>query len=357
MSKDYYKILGIDRDASQEQIKKAFKKAAIKWHPDKWSKKSEAEKKKAEENFKNCAEAYQVLSDPDKKAKYDQFGTSEGFSADNVWTQNFDDLFKSFGFGKWEDPFFGNFASSFNQRRSTEPVFETIALTMNVSIYEAFNGISRNITFNRYVKCGKCNGKGGSGEKECPDCHGTGMITKTTRTPFGISHVSHPCGRCNGTGKIYDSKCQECGGSGKKVKKETVKINKPGPLHFKYSDNGYYSIEKVMLFNNSNNEGSKVIVSFRLNDSNFGIYGKNVYEKISLPYYDCILGSVIKHTLGSGKTVSVNIPPGVKEGDELSLNGYGIDDGKYILIINVDLPKNITQKEEKLLKDIKKLHS
>lgn len=344
MSKSFYEILGVDKTATPEQIKKAYRKAAIKWHPDKFTNKPESERKEAEEMFKQLTEANEVLSDPDKRSRYDQYGDNWD-KVDNGWggSAGFDmgDIFGSF------------FGGHHRQQRGPEPG-ATIQAKINVTIEDIFNGDTRTIEVKVNKRCPDCNGSGGE-TKTCPHCQGTGMVTNVQHTAFGIIQNSHPCNHCNGTGKTFTKRCNTCHGTGFTTKTETIKVNiRPGVQNgeqVKYAGMGYESKDP-------RGANGDLIVQFihAIDTNKYVIQGNTVYEKLTVPYYDCIVGKTIKRMLPNGKYVDVTIKPYSKDGDKISLYGKSINGGAYIYIISVEMPTSVSDDELKLLKDIQKLH-
>ena len=218
MNKDLYAILGVSKNASDDEIKKAFRKLSLKYHPDRQGGKSDKEKKEAEEKMKEISAAWTVLSDPEKKRQYDMYGTYD----ENMFNGNFDfgdifshmnDMFSGFG------DFFGR-GTNRNRNRNTGPIpGQTLKIQIPVSIDEILKGkIDRDVEYSIDVRCPNCNGEGGTGKKTCSHCHGTGMITETQRTPFGIIQNSHPCQYCHGEGTSLETVCSECHGTGFKRK-------------------------------------------------------------------------------------------------------------------------------------------
>jgi molecular chaperone DnaJ len=235
--RDYYEVLGLQKGASADDIKGAYRKAALKWHPDRWVSGTDAEKKTAEEKFKEASEAYSVLSDPDKKAKYDQFGFAgvDGAGAQD-WSQGFGNLndilnnlfggafggfggfsgFGDFGFGGQQGP---------RQQRGRD-----IRTRVKVTLEEIANGCEKEVTIERNRPCPDCNGRGAknaSDVKTCPTCKGTGTIQTVTNTLFGRALNTSVCPHCNGTGKVVTNPCGRCKGTGLVRVKETVKVRIP----------------------------------------------------------------------------------------------------------------------------------
>jgi molecular chaperone DnaJ len=349
MSKSFYDILGVDKNATQDEIKKAYKKAAVKWHPDRFAKKSEKEQKEAEEHFKEINQANDVLSDPDKRQRYDQYGdnwdkVNQGWGA----SADFDmgDIFSSF---------FGGNRERRHRRtnRGPEPG-ATIKCNIQVTIEDIFNGDTRTLEVKVDKRCPDCHGSGGETET-CTYCHGTGMITQTQRTPFGVIQNSSPCPHCQGTGKTFKKRCTKCNATGFVQKTETIKVNiRPGVANgeqIRFTGLGFESKDPQ-----GQNGDLIVVVSYAIDTNRYLIQGNNVFEKLNVSYFDCIVGKTLKHKLPNGKEVDVTIKPYSKDGDKITLYGKSINGGNYIFIISCTLPNNVSEKEMGLLKEIQKLH-
>ena len=356
-NKDLYEILGLSRNASDNDIKKAYKKLALKYHPDRQGGKSDKEKKEAEEKFKEVSWAYDILSNPEKKQRYDQFGITDD---QQQMSGGFDpsEIFKHFmgGFDSMFDDDDSPFGTFFNGRRSRQPrgpqPGQSIRMQIPVSIEEICNGVHRDIEYNIQAKCSSCHGTGGDGVETCQYCHGTGMITETQQMGFSIIQNSHPCHYCGGTGKTIKHKCSKCNGTGFETK--TVKVHvdiNPG------FENGYQQ-----MFNGKGYESKDgghngdLLLDFiyQYDTSKYSIQGSNIYEIIDIPYYDCILGCKNKEvTLPNNDKIKINIP-------EYSKNHTLVQTNKrfgrmgYIYVIKVKMPTYIRDKEKELLEQIKK---
>ena len=236
--RDYYEVLGLQKGASADDIKGAYRKAALKWHPDRWVSGTDAEKKTAEEKFKEASEAYSVLSDPNKKAKYDQFGFAgvDGAGAQD-WSQGFGNLndilnnlfggaFGGFsGFGGFGDFGFGGGQQGPRQQRGRD-----IRTRVKVTLEEIANGCEKEVTIERNRPCPDCGGRGAknaSDVKTCPTCKGSGTVQTVTNTLFGRAINTSVCPHCNGTGKVVTNPCGRCKGTGLVRVKETVKVRIP----------------------------------------------------------------------------------------------------------------------------------
>lgn len=346
-NKDYYSILGIDRNASDDQIKSAYKKLALKWHPDRHANESEDKKKEAEEKFKEIAEAYSVLSDPDKKLQYDRFGSIDGMP-------NIDSGMEGFGFGDIFDIFSGR---SRRGRGFTETHEDgaTIEIRVPLTIEEIYNGGIKTVEYDIEARCGHCQGRGGSGIELCPHCNGSGWITETRRFGGGISQSSRPCPYCNGTGKIVKEVCKECGGTGTKKQHKKVDITIPKGVangyQQKINEGGYESKD-------SKGRNGDAIITFvyNIDNSKYRINGTTLYELINVPYYDVILGCEKEVTLPNKEKIKVKIPKCSKDGTQITVHSKGIGYGNYIAVISVTYPSAITSKEEDALEKIRKIH-
>lgn len=358
-NKDLYEILGVSRDASENDIKRAYKKLALKYHPDRQGGKSESEKKAAEEKFKEVAFAYSILSDSEKKQRYDQFGITDDQQS---MSGGFDpsEIFKHFmgGFGSMFDDDDSMFNSFFSRgKRTSQPRIQkgqSIKMQIKVSIEDILKGINKDIEYDIQARCNKCNGLGGEGVEICSHCHGTGMITETQRTGWGIMQNSHPCQYCNGTGKTIKKKCTKCNGTGFINKTVSVHVNIPAGF-----ENGYQQLfkEKGYESKDKNGPNGDLLLEFvYVFDQSKYIFKHNaIYEKIEVPYYDCIIGNTINTILPNGDKITVNIP-------EYSDNGTTINTGKkygyisYYYIISVKMPKYIKKDEKELLKQLQKIN-
>ena len=351
MNKNLYDILGVSNTASEDEIKKAYKKLAIKYHPDRQGGKSDKEKQEAEEKFKEIGAAYAILSDPNKRQRYDTYGTVD---EDMMAGTGFDmgDLFRHMmgGFmgGNFGD-MFGNFGSQRNQPSEAQ----SIQVNIPLSIEDIFNGYDHEIEYDAFVKCDSCNGTGGTGVETCPHCHGTGRITEVQRTGFGIMQSTHPCNYCNGTGQIIKNKCTKCNGEGVIRKKKKCRVTfRPG-----VSDGEY------KVFTGFGNEGKNsytkngnliAVPRYNIDTNKYAITEGAVYELLDVNYYDCILGTTIERILPNKKKVNVKVPEYSKDGTQVVLNGEGIKGGKYIFIVKPKLPTYIKSKEKELLEKIRK---
>lgn len=360
-NKDLYEILGIDRNASDDEIKKSYKRLALRYHPDRQGGKSDAEKKEAEEKFKEIGFAYSILSDPEKKQRYDQFGITD----DQQMNSEFDpsEIFKHFmgGFGGMfgNDDNGGIFGSFFGRnQRNRQPKTQkgqSVRMQLQVSIKDLLNGIHKDIKFDTYVRCEHCHGVGGEGVEICPHCHGTGMITETQRFGYQIMQSSHPCQYCNGTGKTIKNKCKHCNGIGL-VKKETSVRLDIGPgfedgTQLIFAGKGYESKNA-----NGNNGDLVIVLEYNFDSEKYVIGGNCIYELVNIPYYDCILGKTYEHTIPNDEKVKIKIPQYCQEKEVIDTGKrYGMF--KYCLVVMIKMPTYIRKSEKELLEKIRKENS
>lgn len=340
MSKDYYNILGVDKDATDEQIKKAYRKMAMKYHPDK-NKSSEAEAK-----FKEAAEAYDVLSNPDKKSKYDRFGSDYKDAGFGFGGFNMDDIFSNFG---------DIFGGAFNKRYSNR-VQRGSNLRMKVilNIGEILKGTTKKIKYKRQVKCDSCNGSGGTDVKTCNACGGTGQKTFTQHTPFGTINQVTTCNVCDGTGQEVKNKCNACKGDGTVLHEETIDINIPAGVSTGMQMNlsGYGNHIK------NGQPGDLVVVFEEERDFSYQRDGNNLIVEKTISVIDAIIGINTKVDTPHGP-ISIVIAPGTEHGSVIRISGKGIPDVNYglgdlFVEIKIKIPKKIELDERYLLEKLKK---
>ena len=351
--RDYYEVLGVSKGASEDEIKKAYRKMAKKYHPD-----LNPGDKTAESKFKEVNEAYEVLSDSQKKARYDQFGhagvdPSYGAGAGgNPFGEGFDmdfgDIFSSF--------FGGGFGGRSRRSNPNAPRRGSdIETVVNISFEEAAKGCKKNITYDRVAPCKECNGSGaqkGTSPKSCPVCHGTGQTTTTQRTPFGMMQSSHACDRCHGTGKVIEKPCKACSGTGKTRKKSQVEINIPAGI----------DDEQILNISGHGNAGVNggpsgdlhVYISVRPHPI-FKRKGYDVWCELPVTFIQAALGAEVVVPTLDGK-VKYMIHEGTQPGDVFKLRGKGIEHirshvrgDQYVKVV-LEVPRNLTSKQKDILK-------
>lgn len=338
MTKNYYDVLGVAKNATSEEIKKAYKKLAIKWHPDRHSQEPPEKQKEAADKFKEISEAYNVLQDDQKRAQYDNYGSADAFGS--FHTDNMDDLFRTF--------FGGGF-----QRQSGPKPGETVQVRVQLTLKELMSIKTIEISYNKHIRCPECHGAGGSGEETCTYCNGSGQHVAVQQTPFGISKQISVCPHCHGTGKTFKSQCKRCNGTGLIQQHSKFKVTIPTNIlngaGVRYAGEGSESKDPK-----GHNGDLIVYFYYNYDTSKFTIDEDNtVYERVSIPYYECILGTTLSHKLPTGETVAVAIPKYTQIGDKVKLSKKGIHGKDYFIVINCNLPTKISKTEEDCLHQIK----
>lgn len=344
MSKDYYKILEVDRNATQEEIKKSYRKLALKFHPDK----NDGDKI-AEEKFKEISDAYSILSDPDKKSQYDRFGSVDGSSGGGSNPFNMDDLFSQFG------DIFGN---GFGRRNGTQQRRGSdLRVKVNVTLNDIIFGCTKKIKYTRHDKCKSCDGKGGEELTTCLVCQGAGHRSVVQNTPFGTIRQSAVCNHCSGSGKSVKNPCKSCSGNGTQVKQETVDIEIP-----KGAVNGsFMSMSQYGNCIRGGVPGDLQIVVEEIPDPLFKREELNLIYDDNVSVIDAILGTEKILKTPHGQEIKFNINPGTSHGKLLRISGKGIPDvhfpgnmGDLIIRVNLKIPKTVSNEEKELLQHLKK---
>lgn len=366
--RDYYEVLGLDKNASADQIKDAYRKMALKWHPDRWVNGTDAEKKTAEEKFKEASEAYSVLSDPDKKAKYDQFGFagvdgqagpdfSGGFGNLN---DILNDLFGG-GFGGFGG--FGNFGfggSSSGRTGTRVPRGRDIRTRVRLTLEEINKGCEKEVTLTRNIVCPDCGGKGtknASDVKTCPDCNGTGQVQRYANTLFGRTVTYTTCSRCGGEGKIVTNPCHTCSGSGLVRKQQTVKVKIPAGV-----ENGMQLTVRGEghAAPRGGINGDLLVVIEEIENPDIKREGNNLFYSKIISVTDAMLGTEISVPCLDGG-YKVKIEPGTQSGTVLrlkgkglpSVNGYGSGRGDMYVKILVWIPRKLSKSEKDMFQSIR----
>jgi len=350
--RDCYEILGIDKSASNEEIKKAYRRKAKEYHPD-----ANPGDKSAEEKFKEANEAYSILSDPDKKARYDQYGyagvdpSAGGGGFGGGFSGGFDmgDIFDMFG------GIFGGGSSS--RRNPNAPMRgEDVGVRITIDFNDAVFGCKRDISFSRIENCHECGGSGaakGTSASTCRKCGGRGTINVQRRTPFGMMQSTTACDECGGSGRIIQTPCRECRGSGTVRKSKTLEVNIPAGI-----DNG----QRISLngqgdcgINGGPNGDLLIQVSIRRHDL-FVREGYNVRYELPISYADAVLGAKITIPTPDGQG-ELSIPEGTQSGTTFSVRGKGMPKinsksrGDLFVTVTVETPKGLSKKQKELLKE------
>ena len=364
--RDYYEVLGVNKNSTPDEIKSAYRKAALKWHPDKWVNGTDEEKKTAEEKFKEASEAYSVLSDENKKARYDRYGFAgmDGGSSGAGGFGGFGDFDlndilnsvfgRGFDFGGFSS--FGGFGGGSSRSGSIKQRGSNIRVKVKLNLQEIAHGVKKKIKVTKYVACTHCHGSGsedGSTET-CPTCHGRGQVVQTVNSFFGQMQTQSVCPTCNGTGKVIKKKCTHCGGEGIMKGDEVIEIDIPAGV----------SQDMQLTVRGKGNAGPHngvngdlyVLIEeephpdFERNENDL-IY--NLF--ITIP--EAILGTQAEVPTVDGK-VRVKIAPGTQSGKVLRLRGKGLPilngygSGDMLVNVNVWVPKKVNKEEEKLLQQL-----
>ena len=355
--RDYYEVLGLSKGASDDDIKKAYRRIAKECHPD-----LHPDDKAAEAKFKEANEAYAVLSDPDKKAKYDQFGFAGvdpsygagggGFTGDfGDLGDIFGDIFSGFGFGG-----FGGSASR-GSTRSGPQRGESLRVRLAISFEEAAFGCQKEINVSRVDQCPDCKGTGcapGTTAEVCPDCRGTGTVRTQQRTAFGVFQSTGACPKCSGSGKVIHSPCPKCRGNGSVRTQKKLSVSIPAGI-----DDG----ESISLRGQGNagkNGGSAgdLLVTIQVRPSLvFQREGSNIYITTNLSFVQAALGTEIEVPTIDGD-VSLTIPEGTQTGSVFRLRGKGVPilrgsgRGDQYVTVNLETPKNLSARQKELMREL-----
>lgn len=347
--RDYYEILGVKRDASPDDVKRSYRRLAMKYHPDK-----NPGDKSAEEKFKECAEAYEVLSDADKKQRYDQFGHDglRGSGMHDYSHMNVNDIGDMFG------DIFGDFFGGRGRRRTSRPNAPSrgydLETTVELTLEDIANGTEKSIEFTRQDTCSECTGSGsakGSKPGRCPTCGGSGQVQKAGLG--GFFQMVSTCHQCQGSGQVITNPCKKCRGKGQVPKKRTVSIKIPAGVH----------------------EGQGIRVTGEGEPGRFGgprgdLYtyvrvkahpflmreGNNLISTVPISFTQAILGAMIDVPTLNG-TKKLKIPKGTQHGNVFRIKGEGLPDirtsrkGDELIKVLVEIPKNLRSSQEKLIRD------
>jgi len=351
--RDYYEVLGVQKGASEDEIKKAFRKQAKQYHPD-----LNPGNKEAEAKFKEVNEAYEVLSNKDKRSRYDRFGFagvdpnygagSTAYGGGSPFGQDIDinDIFNSF---------FGGFGGRIQKNQNAPRKGSDVEASITISFEEAAKGCKKEVTYQNVETCKECNGTGakeGTNLKTCPDCRGTGQVTAQKRTPFGVVQTSSACEKCRGKGKIVEKPCEKCAGVGRIRSSRTVTVTVPAGI----------SQDQILNISGHGNSGYNggpagdlhVYVNVKKHEI-FERKGDDVWCEIPVTFAQAAIGHEVTVPTLDGKS-TYTVHPGTQPGDIFILKGKGIPHlhskgrGDQYVKVTIEVPRNLNNKQKEMLK-------
>ena len=346
--KEYYQILGVSRDASEEEIKKAFRQQALKYHPDR------NQEPGADEKFKEINEAYQVLSDPEKRKLYDQYGYEGLRNAANgsAGFSGFEDLG---GFGSIFDAFFGGSSSGeTNSSRGND-----LEIPINISFEESAFGTEKEVLVDRYEICDSCKGsraEPGTEKSRCNSCNGSGKVTRLQKTFFGQFQQVSTCSSCDGEGLNISVKCKSCNGNGRKRNNRKLALTIPAGIE----DNSKIRIRNQGDSGLKKNQSGDLYVAVHVSQHDkFERVASDIYSTEDINIAQAVLGdNIVVETLDGD--VELKIPPGIQSGKKLRLNDKGMvaigrnnRRGSHIITINIAIPKDLSSEQKNLFEQLK----
>jgi len=340
--KDYYSILGVGKDATKEDLKKAYRKLALKYHPDR-----NQGDKASEDKFKEISEAYACLSDTEKRAHYDRFGTADGFGGGGFggFSGDFGDIFEDIFSG-----FFGGFAGQGGRTRAARGA--DLRYDIEISLFEAATGIDREITLPRWENCETCGGSGakkGESPEKCPGCNGSGQV----RFQQGFFSVSRTCGKCGGNGTIIKNPCSDCKGEGKIRKKRTISVKVPPGVD---TDTRLRMTGEGELGHHGGPPGDLYIFVTVQPHPFFIRRGKDIHCEMPITFGTAALGGEVEVPTLNG-TEKMKVPSGTQSGHEFRIKGNGMpviggrSKGDQIVHVYIDVPKKLNAKQKELLEE------
>lgn len=358
--RDYYEVLGVAKNATEDEIKKAYRKLAIKYHPDR-----NPDDKEAEEKFKEAAEAYDILHDPQKRQQYDQFGFdapggfgSSGFGGAGF---NMDDIFSMFGdvFGGHSG--FGGFGGFGGGGQRPQYRGSDLRLKVRLTLQEVATGVTKKFKVHKDVACPHCHGSGaenGSSSEPCPTCHGQGVVIKTVRTMLGMMQTQTECPTCHGEGTVIKNKCPECRGTGVVKGEEVVEIKIPAGV----AEGMVVNVPRKGNAGQHNGITGDIQVYIEEEpNSTFIRDGQDVIYNLLLDIPTAALGGDVEIPTIEGTKVKIKIEPGTQPGKTLRLRskglpavqGYGQGHGDLVVNISVYIPKTLSHAEKKALEELR----
>lgn len=347
--RDYYEVLGVDKNASEADIKSAFRKLAKKYHPD------VSKEENAAEKFKEAQEAYAVLSDPEKRKQYDQFGHNAFNTAGGGFSG-----FDGFDFGSMSDIFedlFGGmgFSSGRSRKNSNAPrKGNDVLYRLTIDFEEAVYGTKKDITVDLEDECDECHGKGGFNSKTCSECHGSGSITSEQRTMFGSFLTKTTCPYCKGAGTTYERKCNDCHGSGRVSVRKTITVTVPAGIdnenRLRISGKGESGI--------NGGPNGDLYIEFTVREHDFFVRDEDdIYIELPLTITEAVLGAKKEVPTLYGN-VDLTIPAGTQNAEKMRLRGKGVENvnskrkGDMYVITKVIIPEKLTRDQKRLFEEL-----
>lgn len=355
MSKDYYKILGIDKSANADQIKSAYKKLAVKHHPD------VNKEVGAEAKFKEINEAYQVLSDPQKRSNYDQFGSADmGNMGGRSSGQGFGGFdfsgFSGEGVGGFEDIFDAFFGGGGRSKRRAENRGHDVEILIELDFKDAIFGTEKDISYSVMSACQDCSGTGGTNLKRCSECGGSGQVTRTTRTILGSFAQATICSRCKGKGEIPENTCRKCSGDGRTRQTKNIKVKIPAGVN-----DG--SAIRIAEGGETGQDGDgDLYLRIKVKPSReFEREDQDIFSEAEISFPQATLGDKVKIETVDG-FIDLNIPAGTASHTQFRLRGRGVpypnnprQRGDHLVLIKIKVPKKISREEREILEKLKGL--
>ncbi len=358
--RDYYEILGVPRNATEEEIKRAYRKKAIEYHPDK-----NPGDKAAEEKFKEAAEAYEVLRDPEKRAVYDRYG-HEGLNrgaggATSFEGMSMEDILRHFGFGDdiFSEFFGGRRSGGFGNRRGAERG-SNLRIKVKMTLEEIATGVHKKIKVRKLVRCTACNGTGARNSSDidlCGTCRGSGVVGRITQTPFGAMQTTTTCPACNGTGQTIRATCPSCKGEGRIMADDLIEVDIPAGVHegiqLSLSGKGNAGLR-------GGPNGDLIINIEEIPHESFTREGRNILYELFLNIADAALGAQVEVPTLEGRA-RIKIPAGTQSGKIFRLRGKGLpalngsERGDLLIHVNIWTPKKLTDEERRLLEQLRNM--